>query len=31
MKTKDNLDKGTAANAYAGSIPLEGDILYNGN
>jgi hypothetical protein len=28
----DNLDKGIAAiNAYAGSIPLEGDILYNGN
>ena len=28
----DNLDKGIAAiNAYAGSIPLEGDILYNGD
>lgn len=28
----DNLDKGIAAiNAYSGSIPLEGDILYNGN
>ena len=28
----DNLDKGIAAlNEYAGSIPLEGDILYNGN
>jgi hypothetical protein len=28
----DNLDKGIAAiNAYAGSIPLEGDILYDGN
>ena len=28
----DNLDKGIAAiTAYAGSIPLEGDILYNGN
>ena len=28
----DNLDKGIAAiNAYAGSIPLEGDILFNGN
>ena len=28
----DNLDKGVAAiNAYTGSIPLEGDIIYNGN
>lgn len=28
----DNLDKGIAAiTSYAGSIPLEGDILYNGN
>ena len=28
----DNLDKGIAAiNAYTGSIPLEGDIIYNGN
>jgi hypothetical protein len=28
----DNLDKGIAAiNAYSGSIPLEGDILYNGD
>ena len=28
----DNLDKAIAAiNAYTGSIPLEGDILYNGN
>ncbi|AQS93815.1 hypothetical protein BXQ17_06985 [Polaribacter sp. BM10] len=28
----DNLDKGIAAiNNYTGSIPLEGDILYNGN
>ncbi|WP_299013183.1 SusD/RagB family nutrient-binding outer membrane lipoprotein [uncultured Polaribacter sp.] len=28
----ENLDKGIAAiNAYTGSIPLEGDILYNGN
>ena len=28
----DNLDKGIAAiNAYEGSIPLDGDILYNGN
>lgn len=28
----DNLDKGIAAiNAYNGSIPLEGDIIYNGN
>jgi hypothetical protein len=28
----DNIDKGIAAiNAYTGSIPLEGDILYNGD
>ncbi|GAB7256987.1 SusD/RagB family nutrient-binding outer membrane lipoprotein [Polaribacter sp. OB-PA-B3] len=28
----DNLDKGIAAiNNYTGSIPLEGDIIYNGN
>jgi hypothetical protein len=28
----DNLDKGVAAiNSYSGSIPLEGDILYDGN
>jgi hypothetical protein len=28
----DNLDKGIAAiNAYTGSIPLQGDILYDGN
>ncbi|WP_299059815.1 SusD/RagB family nutrient-binding outer membrane lipoprotein [uncultured Polaribacter sp.] len=28
----DNLDKGIAAiNAYSGSIPLKGDILYDGN
>ena len=28
----DNLNKGIAAiNAYSGSIPLDGDILYNGN
>jgi hypothetical protein len=28
----DNIDKGIAAiNAYSGSIPLEGDILYNGD